>query len=315
MDLMSLLSRAADATKPGTRDILPVGSLVLLVIALVAGGAPGKAPSFRRFVDWAGQLGAVGLALIVLAIIAASIFLQPIVTAVSAVIEGRVAWMPLRLAMHPFVLLTMARRRRTQDRYDALTKRLRDAAYLDPDQRAELSGLSDRLRRYPREGRVRLTQLGNILAAGEEDAGQPYGLDARVVLPRLEILVRDEPSKQVAARRDDLTFSTRFCATLLLSVVVSTALLAPHLLSWAVVVPGVALVLAVLAYRNAIAAAVAYAEALRMLFDLERKFLYVAMGVPLPARSRDEYETGRAITLALSSRIPIDLALHNESAE
>ncbi len=56
MDVLSLLSKANDTSRASVRDVLPVGSLVLLLAALVAGGAPASPPDVRRALDLAATL-------------------------------------------------------------------------------------------------------------------------------------------------------------------------------------------------------------------------------------------------------------------
>src|SRR5206468_12769867 len=102
------------------------------------------------------------------------------------------------------------------------------------------------------------------LAAAEEDAGRPYSLDSRVALPRLELLLPESAEKELNARRDDCMLASRFCATLLLAVIVSAVLLAKDGV-W-LLIPASVAVFAWMSYRNAIAAAVAYGEMLRVVF-------------------------------------------------
>jgi hypothetical protein len=297
VDLMSLLSKANDLGRPGARDVLPVASLVLLVAGLFAAGAPGRSPDMRRALLVAGHLSVIDFGLLILSIVAISIFLQPVISVLVALLQDRVRW---RLARS--ISLARARHKKslremTEDRLHRLYREL-DIRNAEPEAGAQLEGdveeLSEKLRQYPRVGRVRATKLGNILAAAEEDAGSPYGLDSRVVLPRLELLLPPSAEKELSSRRDDLVFASRFCATLLLAAIVSAGMLARYG-AW-LLIPATVAVFASLSYRNAIAAAVAYGELLRVVFGLYRFLIYEAFHFPLPRSLAEEQEMGRELT-------------------
>jgi hypothetical protein len=86
-------------------------------------------------------------------------------------------------------------------------------------------------------------------------------------------------------RRDQLDLSARFCAVFALAAVVLLGLLLMH--GWWLAVPAGCLVLAWLACRGTVTAALAYNEALRVAFDLHRFDLLTALHLPLP-ESREE---------------------------
>jgi len=337
VDLLSLLSRASDVGRPGVRDILPVGSLVLLVAGLVAAGAPGHSPNIHRAFIVAQHLSVIGFGLLVLVIVATSIFLQPVISGFGALLQDNVSWVPPITGWYKW-----RRREETQRRLHGLYHKLglseEDPYYMEdfslqmqgssgygrqqslPDyERLQLFSrrlgaiegdepqkLSERLRRYPSSGRVRSTTLGSIIAAAEKDAGGPYGLDGRVALPRLELLLADHQAKALSSRRDDFLFALRFCSTLLLGAVASALLLANYGI-W-LLVPGFTLVFAWVSYRNAIAAATAYGEILRVVFDLYRFDLYRACHLPLPDDIQREKDLARALTLFLQTGVPIPVS-------
>jgi hypothetical protein len=294
VDLMSLLSKANDLGRPGARDVLPVASLVLLVAGLFAAGAPERRPDMRRALLVAGHLSVIDFGLLILSIVAMSIFLQPVISALVALLQDRPRWRLARSISHARARHKRALRQMAED---SLYRKL-DVRNAEPEARAQLEGdieeLSEKLRQYPRFGRVRATNLGNIMAAAEEDAGSPYGLDSRVVLPRLELLLPPSAEKELSSRRDDLVFASRFCATLLLTAVVSAGMLARYGL-W-LLIPATAAVFASLSYRNAVAAAVAYGEMLRVVFGLYRFLIYEAFHWPLPESPDEEQSMGRSLT-------------------
>jgi hypothetical protein len=288
MDLLSLLSRAGEAGKTGSRDILPVGALVMLIIGLVAAGVPGRPPAIAQAWSAAEHLSGVGFGLLVLIIVGSSIFLQPLVSYVGGVLQGKADWGLLRT-------LAIRKRWRYERKRHVLVKRL-DAYYNDqskhwnPD---ELEGLANQIRRFPQRQKAKPTLLGNIIAAAEEDAGGRYGLDTSVVLPRLEPVLQSKVAEALNAARDDLNFAVRFVVILLLAALSSFALILQYP-PW-YIIPIVSLILAWLSYRNAIAAAVRYGEALRVAFDLDRFRFYAAIHVPLPNDDVEERHVGQKI--------------------
>lgn len=300
---MSLLSKAADAARPGARDILPVASLVLLLFGLVAGGAPGRTPTFAGALRSADKIGVVGFGLVVLAVVGASILLQPVIIAIGAVLQGRMSAPLLRRLGQQLAWRKRYRQRHLMARLQELEIQLAQGTHLTYADEAELERLGEQIRLYPATASVRPTTLGNVVAAGEQDAGRPYGLDARLALPRLELLLPDSTAKLLASRRDDLGFSLRFCSTLLMAAVASVALLAAQLNSLAILIPILTTVFAWLSYRNAIAAAVTYAETLRVVFDLHRFLLYEALRYPLPTDLDDEHKAANQINGFLASGV------------
>ena len=239
VDLISLLSKANDVSRPGVRDVLPVASLVLLVGGLIFAGAPGP-PRINKVLLAAQHLSVIGFGLLVLTIGAMSIFLQPVISGITGLLQDKAHWRPMRLISYRVSRRKRKRRDMTQRTIEGLYQLAAERALTAPGQAqfadrahtpneselGEIEELSDRLRRYPAHGRVRATTLGNVLAAAEEDAGRPYGLDSRVALPRLEPLLPESAAKELDAKRDDLMFAARFCATLVLATLVSALLLA-----------------------------------------------------------------------------------------
>jgi hypothetical protein len=66
------------------------------------------------------------------------------------------------------------------------------------------------------------------------------------------------------------------------------------------------LVLAWLAYRAAVAAAVAYGEGIRAAVDLHRFTLLEALHLPLPATPEEERELNRRLSRFLLQGVPLD---------
>lgn len=206
MDVLAALSKAADVTRPGARDQLPVASVVLTVAALVAAGAPERVPMVSRLISAVKGLGGIGFTVLILGVIATSILLQPLLTYISAVISGAkyipwLRWLTDRLRRRHF-----RRMKILQERRIAAIKALDDLNKRDPEIRNTedrdgrmtetfrlyeiLGNVTAARQRYPRDVKLLMpTLLGNVLRAAEISAGGRYGFDTLIVFPRLEPLL------------------------------------------------------------------------------------------------------------------------------
>ena len=138
-----------------------------------------------------------------------------------------------------------------------------------------------KLRAYPPEAAILPTMLGNVLRSAEGRAGSRYGLDAIVVWPRFYPLLSDKVTAVLDDLRDQLDLAARFCVVFGIATVISVVFLAAH--GWWLTAAAVTLAGALLSYRAALAAAVAYGQALEAAFDLHRFDLLTALHLPLPA--------------------------------
>jgi hypothetical protein len=160
------------------------------------------------------------------------------------------------------------------------------------------------LRRLPPREYLMPTRLGNALRAAELRAGEPYGLDAVVAWPRLYPLLSDPVRALVDGQRDALDVNARFCAVFAAAAVIAAVLLAAH--GWWLLVAAGCLVLAWLAYRSAVAAAIAYGEAIRAAVDLHRFTLLEALHLPLPATLEEERSVNGELSRFLLQGVPLD---------
>jgi hypothetical protein len=112
------------------------------------------------------------------------------------------------------------------------------------------------------------TRLGNALRAAEDHAGQRYGLDTNACMPRLYPYLSDRLMQVLNDRRNQLDVAVRLCAVLLLATVISAPVLMGD--GWWLGVPAATALLAWLAYRGAVHAAVSYGQAMYVAFDLHR---------------------------------------------
>ncbi|WP_256788916.1 hypothetical protein [Frankia sp. AvcI1] len=271
---------------------VPTAAGALAVLTLVWAGAPGSPPSAHR--AWqtatdasAGEVVVVGMALLVVALLAA-----PLQLSMVRVLEG--GW-PRWLG------LDLARRRQVRRRRQLATLAVptvsgtATAPSVEEVQRA--GAVAVRLRtHYPSaEYLVRATALGNVLASMEDTAGREYGWDAVVAWPRLYPLLGSANRAIVDDRRDGLDVAARLTVTFAAVAAAAVGLLATT--GWWLLIAAVPVLASAAAYRGAVAAAVAYADAVRVCFDLHRFDLIAAVHLPLPANRGEEVAVSTALSV------------------
>ncbi len=284
--------------------VLPLASLALFVLALLWSGAPGEPPDLDRILDHARALDAWEGALLALALVLAALVAQPFQLALVRLLEGY--WGYGRAGRRLAAPGLWLQRRR----HAALVARLgpvrsRDAAL------AMVGTELARRRLFPeREDDFLPTRLGNALRSAERRAGAPYGLDAVVVWPRLYPLLADALRALVDDRRDQLDLASRLTVVFGAAALASFGLLVRY--GWWLAVPAGCLALSWLAYRGAVAAAVAYGEQMRAAIDLQRFDLLRALHVPLPETLEREVVANRLLMKLLRQDEAIPLGYAHE---
>jgi hypothetical protein len=292
MGLASIVGVAGSAL--GSRfslvSLFPTAAGTLVVAFVVAAGAPAQEPSWDAALETARAMDGSDVALLVVAVTAVSVLLQPLQLQTVRLLEGYwgdgllAAWLSRPLLRH----------------HHGARQRLEERAALDADATVVSAdaAVADQVlhARYP-SGPLLPTALGNVLRAAERGAGRRYGLDAVVLWPRLYPLLPDRLRVIVEDLRDQLDVSVRLSATFAAVAVVTAALLWRFPLWW--LVPLAALLLALMAYRASVAAAVAYGESLRVSFDLHRFDLLRALHLPLPADPQAEVAANRRLSTSL----------------
>jgi hypothetical protein len=297
MGLASLV--AADAGTLGPRfsivSLLPTATGAFVVAFVVGAGAPGTRPSWSVAVQTARELDGSDVGLLAVAVLTVAVVLHPLQLQLVRLLEGY--WGNGRAAQwlaRPMI----ARHREARERLSARARLPQGATTVPED-----AALADQVRRtrYPSDPLLP-TALGNVLRAAERTAGRRYGLDAVVLWPRLYPVVEGAQRAVVEDRRDQLDLAARMCATLAATAVVVAGLLWRYPTWW--VLPVTLGVLCLLAYRAAIAAAVAYGESLQVTFDLHRFDLLVALHLPLPDDNAAEREQNGLLTAWLRQNGP-----------
>jgi hypothetical protein len=112
------------------------------------------------------------------------------------------------------------------------------------------------------------TELGNALLRGERLSGDRYGLDMMRTYPRIYPFVSERLNGAVTQQMDVVASTASLCVSLAICTV-ATLPLVLRLDGWSLL-PVLPAVMAVLAYRGAVAAALYLAELLCAVFDLHR---------------------------------------------
>ena len=276
--------------------LLPSAALALFVLALFWSGAPGDAPELDRILDEARDLDAWSGGLLFFGLLIFALVFQPLQLGLVRWLEGY--WPP--------ALRRLAKRGRArfERRFDVLEADLTRRTPPTAADIAEMIETARKLRLYPPREHLMPTRLGNALRAAEIRAGEPYGLDTVVAWPRLYPLLPDPVRAVVDGHRDALDVNARFCAVFTAAAIIAAALLATH--GWWLLVPIGCLVLAWLAYRSALAAAINYGESIRTAVDLHRFTLLEALHLPLPATLDEERALNAKLSRFLLQGVPLD---------
>jgi hypothetical protein len=283
---------------------LPTYAAAVFLLVLLWAGAPGKHADFGHAWQVASKFGVAQTLLVALAVALVAVLLQPLQLPIVRVLEGSFPkWLGSGIGRR----WQLGRKHGLEGR---LIAKIGEAAGKAADERAavvqEAGALSARLRsRFPMlDPLVRATGLGNALAAMEDSAGTPYGLDAVVTWPRLYPLLGDKVRAVVDDLRDGMDAAARLSATGAVTAVVAAGLLAWHsgLFTLLALVP---LTIAVIGYLGAVHAAMAYGEAVQVAFDLHRFDLLAALHVEIPAGPGKELSWNTALSDFLRQGVPL----------
>lgn len=199
--------------------------------------------------------------------------------------------------------------RKQHRRYDELLERSKEQG---PDG-DEAAWYLDRFFSEDPNKRLLPTAFGNAVRAFEHHSRLRWGLNSVAAWPRIELLLDTEQREAVADARSGVAFLLNGA---LLAALVGLGLLAdlfashetPWYLLWLHLVP---FLIAWVAYRAAVGAAVIWGSAVRSAVDLKRLELYEALGVRKPVNAQDEREVvAPAINRCLlyAELLPNDLA-------
>lgn len=265
-------------------SVLPAAAIVLTTFGLMTSGAPANAPSAGRVVEQASQLGGVGIAGLVVAVLIVGMTLDPFQFAATQALEGYWGSSQLgRSAMFSRARIHLDRqlyylgerglakrradRLREEQPVDDVALRAKEYALLEAA--IDYQAFDSAVARYPMErSRIMPTRLGNMLRRLEDLAGKPYGINHAIpVVPHLLALASESPEVQaVNDARSELDLAIRWVVSWLLVAVITFVLLVPQG-AW-VVLSLAAYGLAWVSYRGSVHAAADYGYALWVVVDL-----------------------------------------------
>lgn len=273
--------------------VLPTLLLFLFILALFAGGAPSNPPDICALVKQADQLQLNDAVFLIIGVVAFSLILMPLQMRFLKILEGY--WGSSWFARKMSSLGTWLQGR-TLDRLRKQVKT--DSDEIDKmtgEQKKQMKHAAWRLHHhFPAEDRLLPTKLGNILRAGEDNAGKFYSLDVVTIWPRLYPLLPGTVTAILDDRRNQLDMAVRFCFTFWAMALVSLFILKDHGL-W-LLVPVAALLLSWLSYRSALEAGMAYGESIKAAVDLHRFDLLKALRMPLPEDIESEREINKRLS-------------------
>jgi hypothetical protein len=307
-------------------SFLPNAALLGLVLVLVASGAPSEAPNLADLKEALKGWSPLAVTGALLGVVVLSLLLHPFQLALVRLLEG---YWASSAPGRPLAAIGIELHRRRYERLRSAYSRAFDESNSVPDEpptaewtpdagvaedpnrllmlarwrearhgaaRADIvvHDALDRMNDYPARDRLLPTRLGNALRAGEDEAGDRYGLATNTMFPRLYPILSDRFGRLMDDARDQLDMTARLCVTLLVATVASTALLATHI-RWLLLPAGTAL-LAWVAYRAAVRTARTYGVTLGLAFDLHRFDMLKALHHPLPANPTQELLLNRRIT-------------------
>ena len=291
-------------------NLVPSTILVLVVLVVLWSGAPGQAPDLSRALDVATGLDVGEVALLAFGITVLALVSAPLQRSLVRTLEGywlEQPWSPpwLRRAGTAWSRWRFRRLSALADQGPD-DQEGRPAWWRESARQQAATAVYQRWRRYPAEERLLAGGLGNALRAAEDEAGQRYW-------PALYAVLGDRARAIVDDQRMQLDVAARLAVTLVLSAVVAAALLRRYP-PWALLVPAGLLVLAWLAHRAAISAAVAYGDGLRLAFDQHRFDLLRSLHLPLPADSDAELAANRQLSEFLARGKPLQVTYWHDQA-
>jgi hypothetical protein len=276
-------------------SVIPSVTLILAVLLLVFSGAAHHAPKFTTALRTLDHLGGMNITLIIFGGTIVSMMLHPMQFSMIQVLEGY--WGSSRIGTYAALLASRRFDRRFRRLDKAKTSTI--AAGLSEEDAVRLKAIYERsLDSLPVRDRLMPTRLGNVLRAGEDFAGNRYGLDAVQVIPRIYPQLLPEIASPLDDSRLQLDVSVRLCLVWTLVTAASLAMLArsPRWL-W---IPVIMYFLAWLSYRAACAAAEGYGVMLAVAIDMHRFDFLQAMHKVLPRNYKEEKFKNQILTAILA---------------
>lgn len=270
-------------------SVVPSLLFLAFLVVLIRSGAWSREPDFGAGVRALAELGLGGTFALILGAVALGAVLHPLQFPLVQFLEGYWGISPFWTALRDNRIRFHLRRREILRGYKKESRAVRDPKDVrEPVVRRSHAIAAERLDSiYPGSvGDFMPTRLGNVLRAAEKTAGATINLDVIKFAPHLMMVAPTTHADYVNDQRTSFDLAIRTCLVCMLGFLAAVLYLWPHRL-WLLVALG-PLGLAWLCYRGAVAAAMEYGAALRMLLDLNRFTLYERMGLPFPATTDAE---------------------------
>ncbi|SCG34724.1 hypothetical protein [Micromonospora humi] len=279
---------------------------VLLMIGAFTNTAPLVFPEALSNISFKTDAG--GLLVFVLSVITLTVVIQPFQIRLVRMLEGywhgRLGVFPSRLAtgVHTWrrARLRRAANSSVPNVNDVELARMPIAAQVRVQRRARrIEARSERaetkLMSYPPGTEPVLpTMLGNTLRRNERVAGERYAMDTLRTWPRLYPLLSKKVADEFDSDSDGVDASANLAVTFLVMAALGFVAFAND--GWMRLVPAALLLLAVAAYRAAIAAAGGQGLAMSVAYDLHRFDLIEGLHLGLPSTTKNEAERNRQLS-------------------
>ncbi|MET8996831.1 hypothetical protein [Amycolatopsis sp. NPDC004169] len=282
-------------------NLLPVTVLAALVSLLVVAGAYTDHPT--DIVTVVHKLLPVQTSLVVIGIVLAGVLLRPFQVALVQFLEGY--WRTRALTLLNEVATEQHRRRQHSAKivldfqqadpeggtFDAVVEQAQRRWRLDRAARRA----DEVYRRYPANGDLMPTHIGNVLRAGEHAAGNRYGLQLNAITERLWPSLSPTISGSISRNLETIDTMCALCVALTATTAATLPVLwHPSGWSW---VPLFTALTAAVAYRAALRAASGHARLLAAAVDLHRFDMLAALHLPLPRSISEEIPFNEALSL------------------
>jgi hypothetical protein len=288
--------------------LLPNATLVLIILALTASGAPADPPSLQRLLVAIDNVTLERLASVLALVLIVSMIVQSFQFSLVRLLEGY--WDDIRVGRWFSAIGKHVHQRRRQR-----LEQLMLAEPRTPEEERRQQWAEDRLSQYPAEDRLLPTRLGNTLRAAEDEAGQRYGLPTIAAMPRLYPYLSERLTAVFSDRRNQLDVAVRFCTVLALAAAIAAVLLLPNGGRWRLLPLGI-IALAWISYKAAVRAAASYGQALFVAFDLHRFDMIRALHYPLPNSRAEELAFNERLSDFLTMGVvPDDEYQHGQQAD
>jgi hypothetical protein len=292
---------------------LPVFIFASAAAAVYLAGAGVLTSSAAVWAQWRADEKIILSAVFIIVVTLVAFVLDFAQVSITRLFEGYWADLPL--------LRTFGRRRRRSyerevsrldQRLEYLSERIPEleaAAHPVEPLKAELNRLAERrLLGFPPPGyeaHLMPTRLGNLYKAAELYPYTRYGMDSVIIWPRLREVLPDKIVERMQEVKTAVDFLLLFSAlSIVFSMLAVPYLWARGAQAWLVLTCAFGLPLGWLSYCAALSPARAYAELLKVTFDLHRQALLKALGLRAPGTLSQEQALWRTVSDFIFRGIP-----------